>query len=257
MGVDAGDVDNDGDEDIFITHLMGETNTLYINDGTGLFEDRTSEFGLAVASAPYTAFGTAWLDYDNDGWLDLLALNGAVRILERLAAAGDPYPLHQPNQLFHNQGGGRFHDSTAAAGPVLALSEVSRGAAFADIDNDGDTDVVLFNNNGPARLLRNEVGNRRTWLGLELLDAAGRGPALGTWVELSLDDGTRLWRRARRDGSYCSSNDPRVLFGLGEAKAVKEVAVHWPDGTREVWHSPQTGRYTQLRRGWTKSEDGK
>ena len=100
MGVDAGDFDGDGDLDLFMTHLMGETNTLYVNDGSGLFEDRTLETGLGAPSFPYTSFGTASLDYDNDGWLDLLIASGAVRILEEQSRAGEIHPLKQPKQLF-------------------------------------------------------------------------------------------------------------------------------------------------------------
>ncbi len=118
-------------------------------------------------SLPFTSFGTGWLDYDNDGRPDLLALNGAVRILEEQAAAGDPYPLKQSNQLFHNLGG-RFEEVSAEAGAAFALREVSRGAAVGDVDNDGDLDVLVLNNNGPARLLRNRVGNAAAWLGLGL-----------------------------------------------------------------------------------------
>ena len=103
---------------------------------------------------PFTAFGTAWFDYDNDGWLDLLVLNGAVQVIESLAAKGDKFPLEQRNQLFHNQAGKGFTETTDDGGENFMQAEVSRGAAFGDIDNDGDTDVAIFNNNGPLRLLR-------------------------------------------------------------------------------------------------------
>ena len=155
MGVDAADFDGDGDVDLFMTHLRQETNTLYVNDGQGWFEDRSIAMGLASDSFTYTGFGTAWFDYDNDGWLDLLSVNGAVRKIEALLLADDPYPLHQINQLFENTGSGRYREVTRTAGPAFALSEVSRGAAFGDLDNDGDTDVVVTNNNGPVRLLEN------------------------------------------------------------------------------------------------------
>jgi hypothetical protein len=169
MGVDAGDFDNDGDEDLFVTNLPGETNTLYVNEGSGLFEDRTMSMGLAVPSLPYTGFGTAWFDFDNDGWLDLLVANGAVHILEALASSKDPFPLRERNQLYRNLGTGRFEEVTARAGAVFELSEVGRGAAFGDVDNDGDVDVLITNNGGPARLLINHVGNRNRWLGLRLV----------------------------------------------------------------------------------------
>ncbi|MGD2115074.1 MAG: VCBS repeat-containing protein, partial [Acidobacteriota bacterium] len=125
MGVDAGDFDADGDLDLFMTHINGETNTLYVNTGMGLFEDRSIETGLAAPSFPFTGFGTAWLDYDNDGWLDLLVLNGEVRTLEPLAREGDPFPFDQRNQLFRNLGpspeGQRFEDVSGRAGEAFEL----------------------------------------------------------------------------------------------------------------------------------------
>ncbi|MEJ2085769.1 MAG: VCBS repeat-containing protein [Acidobacteriota bacterium] len=160
MGIDAADFDGDGDEDIFLTHLMGETNTLYLNDGSGLFKDWTVESGMASLSLPYTSFGTAWIDFDNDGGLDLMAANGAVRILEDQAAAGDPYPLKQPNQLFKNVGG-HFNDASSMAGAALSTPLVSRGLSIGDLDNDGDVDVVVHNNNGSTQLLVNRFGARQ------------------------------------------------------------------------------------------------
>ncbi|MEE8524899.1 MAG: CRTAC1 family protein [Thermoanaerobaculia bacterium] len=251
MGADAADFDGDGDEDIFLTHLARQTNTLYVNEGGGWFADQTLTAGLGAPSVAYTSFGTAWIDYDNDGWLDLLIANGAVQIIAELALKDDPFPLHQPNQLFRNVGGGSgeiaFEEVTAGA--AFALSEVSRGAAFGDLDNDGDTDVVVTNNNGPARLLRNDVGSRRAWLGLRLLDPELRRDAYGAWVAVKLPGGRVLWRRVRADGSYGSANDPRVLVGLGAAEKVEEVRVAWPDGLLEVWPGPPVRQYTTLRKG--------
>src|SRR5262249_21557322 len=142
MGVDAGDFDNDGDEDLFMTELTGEGSNLYVNDGSGTFDDRSISSGLGPATVSYTGFGTAWFDFDNDGRLDILSVNGTVQVIENLRQAHDPFPLHQPKLLFRNVGGGRFEDVTNRAGAVFKLSEVSRGAAFGDIDNDGDMDVV-------------------------------------------------------------------------------------------------------------------
>jgi hypothetical protein len=249
MGVDAGDFDNDGDEDLFVTNLPGETNTLYVNDGSALFEDRTMMAGLAIPSLPYTGFGTAWFDFDNDGWLDLLVANGAVRIMESLARATDPFPLHERNQLFRNLGTGRFEEVTARAGAVFELSEVSRGAAFGDVDNDGDVDVLLTNNNGPARLLINHVGERNRWVGLRLVGGPGRRDMLGARVGVFRDKGPALWRRARADGSYASANDPRVLVGLGEAARVRRVRVVWPSGRVEDWTDIAVGRWITLQEG--------
>jgi enediyne biosynthesis protein E4 len=249
MGVDAGDFDNDGDDDLFVTNLPGETNTLYVNDGSGLFEDRTARVGLAVPSLPYTGFGTAWFDFDNDGWLDLFVANGAVRILEGLARATDPFPLHERNQLFRNLGTGRFEEVSARAGAVFELTEVSRGAAFGDVDNDGDIDVLVTNNNGPARLLINHVGQRNHWLGLRLVGGPGRRDMLGARVGVFRAKGPPLWRRARADGSYASANDPRVLVGLGDAAAVPRIRVVWPSGRVEEWTDIAVGQWITLKEG--------
>jgi len=249
MGVDAGDFDGDGDDDLFVSHLITQTNTLYVNDGNGLFEDRSTRTGLGPPSLAFTGFGTAWFDYDNDGWLDIFVANGAVDLIPRLVQAGDPYPLHQTNQLFRNLGGGRFTEVSSSSGPVFELSEVSRGSAFGDIDNDGDVDIVLTNNNGPARLLLNAVGNQQHWVGLRLVDPATNRDMLGTRVAVIPVGGTPSWRRVRSDGSYASANDPRVLFGLGTNSEIEGVQAIWPDGTLETWTSVQTDQWVTLSRG--------
>jgi hypothetical protein len=260
MGVDAGDYDGDGDLDVFLTHLIKETNTLYRNDGRGLFDDHTQAAGLAAPSLPYTSFGTAWFDYDNDGWLDLLVVNGAVTLLPELVRLGDPFPLHQVKQLFHNLGPGggaaggppgevRFEEVTDRAGVAFRLSEVGRGTAFGDVDDDGDTDALVVNNNGPARLLINEVGNRRPWLGLRLVGGDPPRDMLGALVRVVRPGRPPLVRRVHTDGSYSSASDPRVLVGLGDHPAVERIEVLWPDGTTERFAGPPAGRYTTLRQG--------
>ena len=264
MGVDAGDFDADGDDDLFMTHISTETNTLYVNDGGGLFEDRTVRVGLGPPSLPYTGFGTGWFDFDNDGWLDLLVANGEIRTMEALARVNDPFPLHQRNQLFRNLGNGRFADVTDEAGGVFELSEVGRGVAFGDVDNDGDVDVLLTNNNGPVRLLINGVGNRNRWVGLRLVGAAAGRDMLGARVGVfrrrvapATDStpqgragaGPVLWRRVRTDGSYMSAADPRVLVGLGTDAVVDRVRVVWPDGGVEEWGDVAVDRWTTLTEG--------
>jgi enediyne biosynthesis protein E4 len=251
MGVVAGDFDSDGDDDLFMTHIDQETNTLYRNAGGGLFEDDTFEAGLGVLSRGFTGFGTAWLDYDNDTWLDLLVVNGAVRVIETLVQAGEPLPLHQTNQLVRNLGNGRFQEVTATAGSIFDLAEVSRGAAAGDIDNDGDTDVLILNNSGPVRLLINEMGDRAAWLGLRLIDRSQKRDLYGTRVSCTLDDGRTLWRTVRAAASYCSSNDPRVLFGLGSSTSIRRIEARWPDGSREQWDGATypIGSYYTLAQG--------
>ncbi|MCP3964329.1 MAG: CRTAC1 family protein [bacterium] len=254
MGVDAADVDGDGDLDLFMTHLTRESNTLYLNDGSGLFRDLSTGSGLGNPSWGYTGFGTAFFDYDNDGWLDLYVANGSVYIIFELAREKDPYPLHQTNQLYRNLGLGEngrvtFAETTSEGGEVFEHSGVSRGALFGDLDNDGDTDVVVTNSSGPARVLINQVGNRAHWLGLRLVTGEPRRDALGARIAVHRPGRPPLWRRARADGSFASANDPRVLIGLGEGEAVSRLEVHWPDGTVEEWDEINAGAYLTLARG--------
>lgn len=247
MGVDIADVDGNGTEDIFITHLTHEKATLFVNLGEGQFEDRSASAGLYATTTPYTGFGTAFIDYDNDGWLDIVIANGAVHVIEDLVRAHDPFPLHQKKQLLHNLGNGRFEEVTASAGPAFALSEVGRGLAVGDLDNDGGMDFVVSNNNGPLRVFLNKVGRARPWLGLRLL--TGKRDAYGARVEVKRQGAPTLWRRVHSDGSYLSANDPRLLIGLGDAPEIESLAVRWPDGRDERFRVPALKRYTTLVEG--------
>ncbi|MFQ5527975.1 MAG: FG-GAP repeat domain-containing protein [Thermoanaerobaculia bacterium] len=210
MGLAAADFDGDGNEDLFLTHLTEESNTFYRNLGDGLYEDRSREMNLAAPSMPFTSFGVAPVDFDNDGWPDLAIANGAVRILLDRAADGDRYPLEQPNQLFRNRGNGTFEEVSGRAGTAFTAAEVSRGLAAGDVDNDGSVELVVFNNNGPARLL---VGRalRARWIGVAGIESGAR-------LTVKADSGRKLTRVARTDGSYCSVSDSRLTVGLGEQR---------------------------------------
>ncbi len=247
MGVDVADFDNDGDDDIFISHLSRETNTLYVNEGSGIFTDKTLLRGLGPGSLPFTSFGTGWLDYDNDGLLDVFLANGEVKVIEELARSGDPLPIHQVNQLFRNAGR-RFEAIEPFAASPSDRSEVSRGAAFGDVDNDGDIDILIANNAGPARLLQNQVGDQSTWIGFELLPSTNSHDWIGARVELLMPSGDRRWRRTRTDGSYASSNDSRVVFGLGTTNGALSGVIHWADGRSQPFADLAPGRYHTLRK---------
>jgi len=248
MGVDAGDFDEDGDDDVFVGELTGQGADLYVNDGSGVFVEGSAQAGIRLRTLPFTAFGAAWLDADNDGRLDLAIANGAVTHTAEALAANERFRLQQRRQLFRNVGKGRFEEVTDRAGRAFSNEDVGRGAAFGDLDNDGDTDIVIANDNGPVRVLVNNIGSRANWIGLRLV--SGKRDALGARVALVRGDGTTSWRRARADGSYASANDPRVLIGLGgtAAHSVK-VRVVWPGGRIEEWSAVEANRYSTLTEG--------
>jgi hypothetical protein len=268
MGIASGDFDLDGDEDLFVTNIAGETFVLYVNDGKGNFEDARARFGLSAPTAAFTGFGTDWFDYDNDGWPDLFVANGAVNVIE--SQRGQPAPFRMTSQLFHN--GVRpssvpppsplrpssvptpspvrwFEDVSGIGGPAFARTEIGRGAAFGDIDNDGDVDVVFTNNGGPVRLLLNQVGNKSHWLQVRVDQRPGNRFGIGAWVSVERRGQPTLWRRVRTDGSYLSASDVRLHYGLGASTAIDAVTVQWPDGTRERFTGITADRLVTLRRG--------
>jgi enediyne biosynthesis protein E4 len=247
MGVTAGDFDNDGDEDLLVTNLTKEGSTLYRNNGQGLFNDASLEFNLSQSSFLSTGFGVAWFDYDNDGWLDLFAANGAVTKMPSLR--GQPFPFQQRNQLFHNEAGKTMREISAANSPALQLAEISRAAAFGDVDNDGDTDIVVANNNGLARLLLNENPTRNHWLQLKLIGKQDNRQAIGAKIIVQAKGHPPLHRRVHTDGSYLSANDPRVHFGFGKATVIESVIVTWPNGTRENFANVKLDALNVLEQG--------
>jgi hypothetical protein len=227
MGVAVGDPGNTGAEDLLVLNLMREGATLFRNNGRGSFADASLKTGIHAITFSYTGFGVGWFDFDRDGWPDLFLANGAVTLREE--QRGQPYPFRERNLLIRNPGraGGRFQDVTAQAGSVFERLEVSRGAAFGDIDNDGDVDVLVTNNNGPVRLLRNDLPSRH-WLAVQI---EGPGLGAGARVEVKAAGLPPLWRRVHTDSSYLSASDPRAYFGLAEAAQVESVTIHWPDGS--------------------------
>lgn len=244
MGVDAGDVDGDGDEDLFTTHLIGETNTLYLNQGDGHFEDGSLRYSFGRAGLPWTGFGCALEDLDLDGRLDLYVANGAVRANSGRRAAGEPWPYQEPDLIFLSSPSGDFVDATDRVSG-LQPDLTGRGVAIGDIDNDGDADWVVFQTGGPLRLFLNTTlggPSGPDWLGLDLRLPQG-SPALGTQARLRFDDGRVLLRTVRSGRSYMSAADPRLRFGLGGGPRPTAIDLIWPDGTAESRPVPRPGQY--------------
>ncbi len=227
MGVVSSDFDDDGDFDLFMTHLYRETNTLYVNLGQGQFLDATLRHGLGQPSLPYTGFGVAWADFDQDGDLDLAIANGEVSKVESLP--GDPHPFDQHNQVLLHDGRGWYEDTPAA---LPEHARTSRGLAAGDIDNDGDIDLLITNSNDPVCLLRNESPATERWVLLRVLDAVRRRDAYGARVLLTLTDGRTITRPVATDGSYLSASDPRLHFTWPEGTAMRSVEVVTPEGRR-------------------------
>ena len=246
MGVTAEDFDGDGNVDILVTNLTREGATLFKGNGRGQFDDITLGSGLTKATFGATGFGAKWFDYDNDGRLDLFVANGAVTIVEPLR--GSAYPYQQKNLLFHNAAG-KLVDVSATAGAAMQVAAVARGAAFGDIDNDGRIDIVIANNNGPARLLLNQVANQNHWLTVRLDGGSVNRFGVGSKVELLRTGQPPLPRNANTDSGYLSAHDPRIHFGLGQTVDVVGVQVNWPDGAKEKWPRPAPDQTITLRKG--------
>ena len=225
MGVDFGDFDNDGYADLFVTNYSRETNTLYWNDGRGRFADFTAHLGLGAPSYLPLGFGTKFMDYDNDGDLDLFVGNGHV--VDNIEQLDADLGYAQPDLMLRNQDGAHFEEVSDQLGADFVVESAVRGAAAADWDNDGDLDLLATTVAGQPRLLRNDGGNRQHWIELLLVGASQRD-ALGARVTVTAG-GARQVRERQSGGSYLSSHDPRLHFGLGRATKA-DVAIRWPDG---------------------------
>lgn len=226
MGVDAGDYDNDGDIDLWVTNFSLEANCLMQNDGTGFFEDVTFDTGLANPSFYALGFGTRFIDFDNDGWLDILVGNG--HIWDNVDKIDAKLTYAQPVQLFQNHNG-NFTDATGAAG-LGKSTYIVRGMLFGDIDTDGDVDVVLCQSNGPTVILRNEVGTDNAWTAIRLVGKEKNIDAIGSSAKLTIGNRT-LHREVICGASYLSGNDFTLFFGLGKKERVDNLEIKWDNGS--------------------------
>lgn len=248
MGAVAVDVEQKGTLDLFVTHLMGEGNGWFANSH-GLFADRITPDGPMVGSRSFTGFGLGFRDFDHDGNIDVFLANGRVRLGARDIDSRDPYA--EPNTLLRGKGGGKFQVVTPTGGTKPVLIATSRGAGFGDFDNDGAEDIVIINKDGPVHLLRNIAGGRGHWIGLDV--RSRRGPvAPNALVQLSAG-GKVQYRQVQPNEGYASSQDPRLVFGLGEGTRIESISIRWTDGSAEKFEGLAADRYHLLRQGTGRS----
>ena len=245
MGLAAGDYDRDGDFDIFVTNFSHDNNALYENNGRGFFIDASFSSVLGRASISSLGWGTGFFDCDNDGDDDLFVANGHVYPAVDRRDLGTRYA--QRNHLFENRDGA-FVEVGAAVGPGLAVEKSSRGAAFGDLDNDGDLDIVVVNIDDTPTLLRNDGGNRHNYLMVRLLGAGDNTNAIGARVAVAVGGAVQM-REVRAGTGYLSQDDLRLHFGLGRATAADYLVVRWPDGVEERINGVAGNRLITIQRG--------
>ena len=230
MGVDTADYDRSGRPHLLVVNFSNQMLGLYHNEGGGLFVDEAPRSPVGRASLLSLAFGVFFFDYDLDGHPDVFAANGHID--EEIGRVQPKVQFRQPPLLFRNNGKGRFENASAAVGPQIMRPVVARGAAYADFDRDGDLDVLVTTNHGPAYLYRNDGGNANNWLSLRLRGAKSNRSALGAVVRIESASG-KQWQTVRSGSSYCSQSDLALTFGLGRDTAVNSIEILWPSGTRQ------------------------
>jgi len=246
MGVDIGDVNGDGWQDLFVTNFSGETNTIYINNQQGFFSDETFLAGLGQPSLNYLGFGTKLLDLNCDGWLDLFVVNGHV--IDNIHYFNKDYTHAQPKQIFLNNRNGTFRELLPEQIGDANRPSVGRGAAFGDLDNDGDIDAVIANNNEPANLLIRDGTPNGNWIGFFLIGVKSNYDAIGTRLVIKTDEMNQV-KFVTTAGSYLAANDKRLLFGLNHYVSVDKASIYWPSGTTDNFTNLQINRYYRIKEG--------
>ncbi|MGC8761411.1 MAG: CRTAC1 family protein [Bryobacteraceae bacterium] len=244
MGVDAADYDRSGRAHLLVGNFSNQMLGLYHNEGNGLFVDEAPRSSVGRASLLRLAFGVFFFDFDLDGWPDLFAANGHIE--EEINRVQPKVTYAQPPLVFRNLGHGRFDDVTLKLGPDIRKPLVARGAAWADFDLDGDPDILLTSNGGPAVLYRNDAAPpAHRWIGFRLHGRRANRSAIGTIVRIETPSG-RQWGTVKSGSSYCSASDLVVLFGLGRDQGIRSVEIEWPGGARQRLTGLAPGRYHHI-----------
>ena len=243
MGTDFGDLDNDGFPDILTTALPYEYFSFFHNNGNGTFDYASVTSNLAEISRPYGGWGIHTYDFDNDGENEVFVATSHVMDNIEVTQPNLHY-LEKPLLLKFN--GGKFTDISSRSGEIFSRSCVARGAAFGDLDNDGDIDVVMSDYKAPAHFLRNEGGNQNHWIELDLRGTKSNRDGIGARVQLTSGSGKIQYRTVTTAGSYTSANDRRVVFGLGEENAIQQISIRWPSGTQQVIKNPPTDQILHI-----------
>ncbi|HXI42603.1 MAG TPA: CRTAC1 family protein [Bryobacteraceae bacterium] len=230
MGADAADYDRSGLPDLLVGNFSNQMLGLYHNEGTGLFVDEAPSSTVGRASLLSLAFGVFFFDYDLDGYPDIFAANGHIE--EEIGRVQPKVQYKEAPLLFHNLGKRRFENVTASMGPAFNRAIVARGAAYADFDRDGDLDVLISTNHGPAYLYRNDGGNRNNFLCVRLVGTKSNRDGIGAVVRIESASG-KQWRAVHSGSSYCSQSDLAVTFGLGKDPTVTALEIEWPSGAKQ------------------------
>jgi enediyne biosynthesis protein E4 len=245
MGVAVGDYDGDGFLDIFATHFSDDTPILYRNMKGEFFDDVTTAAGLAV-EARYVGWGTGFADLDNDGWLDLLEVNGTV--YPEVEKVDPEYRFKMPREFFRNLGDGSFEEVSERSGAAALEPHSSRGCAFGDFDNDGNVEILIVNMGEPPSLLKNTAANTNHWLSVKLVGTKSNRAAIGARVTLEAG-GRQQIREVMSGGSYISQSDLRQHFGLGTAQRVDALEIRWPAGEKEQVKDLDADQFVTIQEG--------
>jgi hypothetical protein len=246
MCISLGDYDNDGWLDLYISDFQKSSDHLWHNAEKGYFDEVSDEAGITVPTRDVLSFGGGFFDYDNDGWLDLFIANGHVYPEIEKVSPETHYKQH--NTLFHNEGGGKFKETSAPAGLSVLEARAGRGVAFADFDNDGCTDVVVANNGDPPTVLRNACPRENHFVNFKLVGTKSNRDALGARVRLTAGEISQI-REIAAGGSYLSQSDLRANFGLGSARTASTVEVTWPSGAHQIFHDVKADQFYAIQEG--------